>query len=107
MTELFLNRLEESLNSFKEEHVELPLVANKVVDQYYKPGDDYKKSLAQILHVRFDPKIDEHISTWVLLCSQILLLRYFKTVGDEETFKSVGDEIKKTLEKFDKFDKLN
>lgn len=107
MAELFLNRLEESLKSFEGEHVELVTVADKVVKQYYKPGDDYKKSLARILHVRFDPKIDEHISTWVLLCAQVLLLRYFKTVGDTDTLKSVGDEIKKTLDKFDKFDKLN
>ena len=107
MTELFLDRLEESLKSFEGDEVELVTVADKVVKQYYKPGDDYKKSLARILHVRFDPKIDEHISTWVLLCAQVLLLRYFKTVGDTETFESVGDEINKTLAIFDKFDKKN
>ena len=105
MTDLFLNRLEDSLKSFEGDDVELVLVANKVVDKYVKPDDEFKVTLANIMQVRFDPKIDEHISTWVLLCSQVLLLRYVKTLGDIDTFKSVGDEIKKTLEKFDKFDK--
>jgi len=104
MTDLFLNRLEDSLKSFEGDDVELVLVANKVVDKYVKPDDEFKVTLANIMQVRFDPKIDEHISTWVLLCSQVLLLRYVKTLGDIDTFKSVGDEIKKTLEKFDKFD---
>ena len=102
MTELFLNRLEESLKSFDGDEVELVLVANKVVDKYVKPDDEFKVTLANIMKVRFDPKIDEHISTWVLLCSQVLMLRYAKTLGDMDTFKSVGDEIKKTLVKFDK-----
>ena len=104
MTQLFLDRLEDSLKSFEGDEVELVLVANKVVDKYVKPDDEFKVTLANIMQVRFDPKIDEHISTWVLLCSQVLLLRYVKTLGDIDTFKSVGDEIKKTLEKFDKFD---
>lgn len=107
MTELFLDRLEESLKSFDGDEVELVLVANKVVDKYVKPDDEFKVTLAEILKVDSDPDIDEHISTWVLLCSQVLLLRYVKTLGDTDTFKSVGDEIKKTLVKFEKFDKLN
>jgi len=101
MTELFLDRLEESLKSFDGDEVELVLVANKVVDKYVKPDDEFKVTLANIMQVRFDPKIDEHISTWVLLCSQVLMLRYAKTLGDKDTFKSVGDEIKKTLDKLD------
>ena len=100
-TDLFLYRLEESLKSFEGEQVELALVANKVVEQYYKPGDDYKKSLWEILQVKNDPNIDDNIDTWVLLCSQVLLLRFFKTVGDKDTMKSVGKEMLKTLEKFE------
>ena len=107
MTQLFLDRLEESLKSFEGDEVELVLVANKVVDKYVKPDDEFKVTLANIMQVRFDPKIDDHISTWVLLCSQVLMLRYAKTLGDKDTFKSVGDEIKKTLEKFDKLDNIN
>ena len=107
MTDLFLDRLEESLKSFEGDNVELVLVANKVVDKYVKPDDEFKVTLAEIFKVNSDPKIDEHISTWVLLCSQVLLLRYAKTTGDTDTFKSVGDEIKKTLEKFDKLDNIN
>jgi hypothetical protein len=101
MTELFLNRLQESLESFEGEEVELVLVANKVVNKYVKPDDEFKVTLAEILKVQSDPKIDEHISTWVLLCAQVLLLRHAKTLGDTDTFKSLGDEIKKTLDKFD------
>ena len=107
MTELFLNRLEESLKSFEGDEVELVLVANKVVDKYVKPDDEFKVTLAKILKVQSDPKIDEHISMWVLLCAQVLLLRHAKTLGDTDTFKSVGDEIKKTLEKFDELDNIN
>ena len=107
MTELFLDRLEESLKSFEGDEVELVLVANKVVDKYVKPDDEFKVTLAEILKVQSDPKIDEHISTWVLLCAQVLLLRHAKTLGDKDTFKSVGDEIKKTLEKFDELDNIN
>ena len=62
--------------------------------------DHYKDKVKR----QFDPMIDEHISTWVLLCAQVLLLRHAKTLGDTDTFKSVGDEIKKTLVKFEKFD---
>ena len=101
MADIFINRLEESLNSFDTEKVQLVLVASRVVDKYYKPGDNYKKGLVEILQVRNDSTIDENIDTWVLLCSQVLLLRYFKTLDDKDTYNDIGTEISKTIEKLE------
>ena len=99
MTEVFLKRLEDSLNSFEEEEVNLVLVANRVVTEYYNEDSDIKSIIIKINKIREDDNIDDNIILWVTLCSQVLMMRYYKTIDDMVSFKDIAKDIANTLEK--------
>ena len=99
MTEVFLKRLEDSLNSFEEEEVNLVLVANRVVTEYYNEDSDIKSIIIKINKIVEDDNIDDNIRLWVTLCSQVLMMRYYKTIDDMVSFKKIAKDIANTLEK--------
>ena len=99
MTEVFLKRLEDSLNSFEEDEVNLVLVANRVVTEYYNEDSDIKSIIIKINKIREDDNIDDNIILWVTLCSQVLMMRYYKTIDDMVSFKDIAKDIANTLEK--------
>lgn len=99
MTEVFLKRLEDSLNSFEEDEVNLVLVANRVVTEYYNEDSDIKSIIIKINKIVEDDNIDDNIRLWVTLCSQVLMMRYYKTIDDMVSFKKIAKDIANTLEK--------
>tara|TARA_B100001057_G_C22744870_1_gene909342 strand:- start:188 stop:526 length:339 start_codon:yes stop_codon:yes gene_type:complete len=104
MADLFLQRLEDSLNGFTDDDVMLVLVAEKIVNQYYgDEGQDVNNTIKRFREV--DDEVDhEHVSLWTILCSQVLMLKCMKTVGDKESMKEISKGINETLQKFDKFE---
>lgn len=100
MADLFLSRLEESLNSFEEDEVNLTMVASSVVTKYYDEDKDVMKTMDRMRQV--ERELDnKEILLWTILCSQVLVLRCAKSSGDMEGAKKIAKGINETLEKFD------
>tara|TARA_Y100000114_G_C11679674_1_gene287967 strand:- start:398 stop:709 length:312 start_codon:yes stop_codon:yes gene_type:complete len=101
MTTLFINRLQESLESFKNDEINLVLVADKIIKEYY---EDQNRNVLNTIEKFREVYIDannKHIELWTLLCSQVLLLNCIITIGNKQYTNNIYNEIKETLEKFD------
>ena len=100
MAKLFLKRLEDALNSFDEDAVNLTLVASRIITKYYDEEKDVMKTIDKMREVDVEIN-DERIGIWTLLCSQTLMLQCAKSSKDSKLIKEVAKGINETLGRFD------
>ena len=100
MAKLFLKRLEDALNSFDEEDVNLTLVASRIIAKYYEEEKDVMKTIDKMKLVDVEIN-DEGIGIWTLLCSQALILMCAKSSNDKDVVKGIAKGINETLGRFE------
>tara|TARA_A100001015_G_C14981207_1_gene709513 strand:- start:606 stop:950 length:345 start_codon:yes stop_codon:yes gene_type:complete len=100
MAKLFLKRLEDALNSFDEDEVNLTLVASRIITKYYEEEKDVMKTIDKMREVDVEIN-DDRIGIWTLLCSQTLMLQFAKSSKDKDVVKEIAKGINETLGRFD------